>query len=314
MRKARVHSGRATCARCGCPKPTSVGLVADAGQFFEAVTPAQAVAAAHVVMRRCVEATGKDSVTVKFGRRRVAFIGGSPAAAVAGSCCFAMADLFLAFAACMLTAFCSLGDMVFSLRGLPIGGVLSKIASSCVLGLEEEAWELSPQRRASLGFAATSPCWNQEVARGRYVDDIFWASGVYCHACLCVAVERTYSVKFDVEQQSCVIQWLDIRFDTLRHTWRMKEKAWRISPPWALSDRAAVSLLRGRFSRWAEVPLDDGMWCEALISVLIGFRDSGWVCKRARGVAFRALPAVHPDRRRMLSRAVRAVWAQAGGR
>ena len=82
-------------------------------------------------------------------------------------------ELLLAFSACVFVGYVSLGQTIFRFKGLPpIGGVLSKVATSIVLGEQEVLWQHSPRRRHALGCAATTAPWNKEVARGRYVDDL----------------------------------------------------------------------------------------------------------------------------------------------
>ena len=110
----------------------------------------------------------------------------------------------------------SLGQSVFRLRGLPIGGVLSKIATSLVLAEEEFEWQCASNRRRHLGFSRTCGRWNREVARGRYVDDVLWISGVYCTNCLTHGVQCCYSVPFDLCEAGEHVTWLDLVFHAPR--------------------------------------------------------------------------------------------------
>ena len=64
----------------------------------------------------------------------------------------------------MVHGFVSCRDACFRMEGLPIGGVLSKVAASIVLGCEEEAWLYNVVLRKRLGFAATTLLWDREVA------------------------------------------------------------------------------------------------------------------------------------------------------
>ena len=162
---------------------------ADAGQFYETVSPSVAVHMTMQLARRVVSATGKNTVTVLRGRRRHAYLGGSVYQQGATSYCFLIFDLVLAFAACMFMGLCRVGDACFRMEGLPIMGVLSKVAASIVLGCEEEAWLHNVVLRKRLGFAATTLLWDREVARARYVDDVLWISGVYCQQCLHLALD-----------------------------------------------------------------------------------------------------------------------------
>ena len=219
--KASIGSTRLNaCGRCSCCKPPVVAFSADAGQFFETVSPSAAVRVTKKVLERAAEISGRNSVTVLRGPKRQAFIGGSVARVDPSSYCFLFSDLLLAFAACMFVGFCRLGDICFRMDGLPIGGLLSKIAASIFLGRKN-------------GFTATSPSWDKEVARGRYVDDIFWVSAVYCKPCLLRALQLIYSIEFDLASEGPVVDWLDIAFHVPNLKWSMIQKAWVFPPYWA---------------------------------------------------------------------------------
>ena len=100
----------------------------------------------------------KGAVTVLKNRRRAAFIGSSGGVHDG--------NLLLALSACMFATLCSLGDKFFHLSGLPIGGVPSKVAANVAVGLHEKSRSLDVALRRSMGFAATAPAWDREVARG----------------------------------------------------------------------------------------------------------------------------------------------------
>ena len=78
----RAHSGCSSCARCCCDKPSVVVLTADAGQFFEAVSPGYAERVVRVCLVRACMVERKEVVTVLCNKTRTSFIGGT----LAGSC------------------------------------------------------------------------------------------------------------------------------------------------------------------------------------------------------------------------------------
>ena len=87
--KASIGSTRLNaCGRCSCCKPPVVAFSADAGQFFETVSPSAAVRVTKKVLQRGAEISGRDSVTVLRGPKRQAFIGGSVARVDPSSYCF----------------------------------------------------------------------------------------------------------------------------------------------------------------------------------------------------------------------------------
>ena len=124
------------CERCGLPKTSLNGVVCDAGQFFEMVTPNDAVAAAQAVMQEVQRTTMKSTVTVLKTKKVHGFLGGSPNLFGLRSVVFSFADLLDCFWASTLVSFCYLGNLVFRLSGLPIGGLLSKVASGFVLAFD----------------------------------------------------------------------------------------------------------------------------------------------------------------------------------
>ena len=307
--KASIGSTRLNaCGRCSCCKPPVVAFSADAGQFFETVSPSAAVKVTKKVLQRAVDISGKNSVTVLKGPKRQAFIGGSVARVDPSSYCFLFSDLLLAFAACMFVGFCRLGDICFRMDGLPIGGLLSKIAASIFLGCEEESWSHNVAWRRQNGFTATSPAWDKEVARGRYVDDIFWVSAVYCKPCLLRALQLVYSVEFDLASEGPVVDWLDIAFHVPNLKWSMIQKAWVFPPCWAAPPGFLRSFLCGRFHRWYEVILDDVAWLDAVAHVLSCLHKQSWPASTVRAAIFQSRYVLKPRHQRWLLRCFRGIW------
>ena len=276
MHVAGVSAGSCTCRRCGVEKPTSVALTADAGQFFEAVAPSQAISAAARCLSHCSTASGHTTVTVQKGPSRTSFLGGCAGNQDTWRFVVSFSELFLAFSACMFVGYVSLGRTIFRLKGLPIGGVLSKVATSIVLGEQEVAWQHSLRRRDALGFAATTPSWNREVARGRYVDDLLWVSGIYCVGCLHVAIQSCYSVPFDLCDFGQCVTWLDLRLHVAPISWSMKPRPWVLPPQWSSQPGFVHCFLAGRFARLDECMLSLEAWLDAAIAILHGFRSAGW--------------------------------------
>ena len=308
IKTARVTEGRPVCDRCGKTKPVCVALTADAGQFFETVQPQQALAAARKCLSRCARMFGHTTVSI-IGPGRTGFLGGSLLAKTPHVVVFAFHELFLAFAACLFVCYVSLGQSVFRLRGLPIGGVLSKIATSLVLGEEEFEWQCASNRRRRLGFSRTCGCWNREVARGRYVDDVLWISGVYCTNCLMHGVQCCYSVPFDLCEAGEHVTWLDLVFHAPRCIWTMKPKNWTLPPSWSVHKGFSHSFLCGRFARFDECKLSTEAWLDAAIAILIGFRSAGWSCCAIKGAIFRATAKRSRFTRTCLLMACKKLWA-----
>ncbi|OLQ14403.1 hypothetical protein AK812_SmicGene1525 [Symbiodinium microadriaticum] len=305
---ADVQHGRVCCARCLQSKPQTVALAADAGQFYEVVQPHSAVNAARRLLSRCRRVTGHETVTVLRGPRRRAFLGGHIHAEFGSAVVFTFTELFLAFSACMFLTLVAVGTTVFRLKGLPIGGVLSKVATSLVLGEEERVWKWDSGRRRRLGYAAVHSSWDKEVARARYVDDLLWVSGVYCVPCLIRAICHCYSVEFDVASTGSHVEWLDVVLHVETLSWSMKRKTWVLPPPWGAARHFAHSFISGRLSRFDEVGLGLEAWVEACTQVFMGLRDAGWPARVAKAAAYRATAVRNKSQRAYLLAVCARVW------
>ena len=73
---------------------------------------------------------------------------------------------------------------MYELKGLPIGGVLSGLCVSVVLGKQEYEWNANRLDQFKAGFDFGSFRVSQCVAVLRYVDDILLISLRYCRQCL----------------------------------------------------------------------------------------------------------------------------------
>ena len=308
MHVASVSTGSCTCRRCGVQKPSCVAVTADAGQFFERVTPSQAISAAARCLSYCSKASGHTTVTVQKGPHRTSFLGGCVRNQDAWRFVVSFSELFLAFSACMFVGYVSLGQTVFRLKGLPVGEVLSKVATSIVLGEEEVLWQHSPRQRHALGFAATTASWNKEVARGRYVDDLLWVSGVYCVACLHVAIQRSYSVPFDLCESGQHVTWLDLCLHVAPISWSMKPRPWVLPPQWSSQPGFVHSFLAGRFARLDECMLSLESWLDAAIAILHGFRSAGWSRHLVKNAIFRSTTKRPRTLRTCLLLACKKLW------
>lgn len=207
----------------------------------------------------------------------------------------------------MFMCVCRVGDACFRLEGLPIGGVLSKIAASIVLGFEEEAWLHNVELPRRMGFTATSPAWGKEVARARYVDDIIWISGVYCQQCLSVALKAMYSVKFDIASEGPVVNWLDMSLHTQCLQWFMVQKPCVFPPYWGAPRGFLRSFLSGRFHRWYEIPLEDDAWLAAL-HVLYSLHKQSWPATWVQAAFFQSRHILLPRHQRTFLKGFRGIW------
>ena len=186
--------------------------------------------------------------------------------------------------------------------------MLSKVATSIVLGEQEVIWQNSPRRRRALGFAATTALWNDEVARGRYVDDLLWVSGVYCVGCLRVAIQTCYAVPFDLCEFGQRVTWLDLCLHLAPMSWKMKPRLWVLPPQWSSQPGFVHSFLSGRFARFDECMLSFEAWLHAAIAVLHGFRRAGWSGHLVKDAIFRSTTKRPRALRSCLLLACKKLW------
>ena len=92
-------------------------------------------------------ARNNGHTTVTAVGSRVVFFGGCIFRSLRRCRVFFMEDLFWLFAAACSLRFAYAGTQVWSFLGLPIGGLLSKVAASTVLGWQEHCWNFDQNRR-----------------------------------------------------------------------------------------------------------------------------------------------------------------------
>ena len=272
------------CDRCGGACLDMQGLTADAGQFFEAVSASEACAAFHRTLQ-IAKADGHSSVTVA-GDRTV-FYGGCIFRSLRRCTVFLLNDLYWIFAAACCIKYAHTGDKVWTFSGLPIGGLLSKVAASCVLGLQEHVWSSSPDKRAQTGFAFNGRLWNHMVARGRYVDDVVWFSRALCLSCLQEGIPAVYSVPFEIQLPAHgVLTWLDFHMSLPTMRWSVRRKVFFPRHPSGASQKYAFSVLMARLARWREMQLAGVDMAEAMVHFFFDFMRGGWNKKLLRRAVY----------------------------
>eukprot|EP00959_Pyramimonas_sp_CCMP1952_P133548 2792680-Pyramimonas_sp.AAC.1 len=130
-----------TCLRCGGMLRNVSIVVADADQAYEQCNSSLIGEAWRDVSRRIVHQLGTDAALVKRGRevKTRTFSTGTPPNYFKIS----VSDITSTLMAYCWLSLVTIGGVVYELRGLPIGGVLSGVALSILL-----AWyELQAQRR-----------------------------------------------------------------------------------------------------------------------------------------------------------------------
>ena len=168
--------------------------------------------------------------------------------------------------------FVSVGNLVYrQLRGVPIGGLLSKCQTSLVLCAEEYAWEYSNHRQVQFGLDA-SLLWRRQVAACRYVDDCCLISPYLCSQCLFQCLCQKSCVQYERQNSSASCgTWLDmdVHFQgvELLLTMQKPEEQWiagtsshpkkfRLEPFHGLEVQNAKARILGTQARLMQIYLD----------------------------------------------------------
>ena len=197
------------CHHCGAFQSSVSGVVADAGQFFEKVTRAEAIAEAQELLHIFTHSMKQVSVTVESKRKRIGWFGATRFLHPHKRHTWLVGDLLRAFCAAMSVCLVSVCQTVFKMDGLPTGGLVSKCAGCITLGGQERRWKCSNEIRARAGFY--SKCsWNRAVCHIRYIDDVILVSRMFCRQCLVDSLSIIYNIPFDVSDDGLCIKWLDM--------------------------------------------------------------------------------------------------------
>ena len=186
--------------------------------------------------------------------------------------CLSLEELKKSLGFAMCASITGLGDSVVRMDGLPIGGLLSKVAASVILSQEEREWSETETRRANLGYHKTGRRWSSLACCKRYVDDLLVISEMWCYDCLREMIPHVYTVLFDAEPQVAMVSWLDLRIVLETSEIWAKETTYGISPPFASGFRLLRAFVIGRLKRLEEInpPVEECVRavCDLLSDVL----------------------------------------------
>jgi hypothetical protein len=255
------------CVSCHASKPVWAGLVADAGQMFESIPASEVAAAFDAICDLAARDSGQSTTTVLKSRQRRAFAGGAAVTRPGASMTFSFEELKGCLKGFLCMDKCAAGDAVASMRGIPIGGFLSKAAASVRLCVAEHRW--------AQGFGGPVP-WREAVAARRYVDDLLMTSHRYCRACLEKFVGQIYPIRFDISPAASQLKWLDIVCDVTTQTHDMLEKPYSTPPAWATTASAFHGYVMGRAARWKELELSRRQLVRQAARLTLDLRGCGW--------------------------------------
>ena len=274
-------TGHTECVRRFRSKPPTAGVAADAGQFYEMIDSSVAVQRMASILQEFSRIEGSKLVVVKRTKKRQAWFSPSAWNIPAGAKAWSMQDLFRMFCSAMFMCYTAVGDKVFKLSGLPIGGFHSKIAASAVLGHDEKIWCNNFSLRTGEGFQ--SKVWKDDVLHFRYMDDVLLISSIYCCSCLQHALKCIYSVSFEIEASGEHIPWLDCMANCRELCVETQSKQVFPPPPWAAGKPFLKSLFLGRFIRWLQMKASEPSWHRALLALCLDLLHAGWKRRQLLG-------------------------------
>ena len=176
-------------------------------------------------------------------------------------------------------------------RGLPIGGMVSKVCCSLVMGKAETDWDDNFARRAQLGFDDV-PCGN-----ARYVDDLLTFNAGWCRTCAIQRLRHVYpeGIMFNEQpNKNGWATWLDmeLRVEPSKLLVQIKkgEKDFvsgqsekpskHVVPPFLgkrmMDSRILKGLVRGRLARLRQMQLSKEVLFDALKYEYLLWKKTGY--------------------------------------
>ncbi|OLP76138.1 hypothetical protein AK812_SmicGene43967 [Symbiodinium microadriaticum] len=159
-----------TCCRCFRAMGRLEGITGDAGQFFEMVDACTAIQEATELLTIFTSQCPQQFVTVKHpSKKRQVWFSSAANRFSPKTVVWTIQELFRGFAASMLCCLATVGDKVFALRCLPIGGLMSKVASSVVLG-GQERWSSRGKgsNKGDQSWKSSGWSYNSGSGKGQY--------------------------------------------------------------------------------------------------------------------------------------------------
>ena len=226
-----------TCCACCVPLQSVSVVTADLDQAFEACSTKLVVPAWLRVSAIYASITGRSSVLIRKGKRDFAEVprGGYGR----GWWSLSISLLTRAIFAYAFVTFVVLGDLVFILDGLAIGGLLSMGALAVVLADKEQMFSTNGPDFPAYEFRLPPrPIW-QSIGLCRYVDDLIACSYVLCGDCLLRVLMVLYGLRLKPcagtsETQDAIATWVDLEVhpngDGLVLTYKNENRAWLQDP------------------------------------------------------------------------------------
>jgi len=211
-----------SCLRCGCTVKNVSIVVADADQAYEQCGASLITEAWRDISAAVVHQLGTDAALVRRGKevKTRTFSSGTPPSYFKIS----TADIGRALLAYCWLSLVTIGGIVYELRGLPIGGVLSGVALSILMAWYAMWAQRRPEQFEKSGFIVSTSSSSIEIRQRRYVDDILGISRSYCRKCVFDYLTLVYKVKLspasDLEDPETPCVWIDLEL------WPQQDSCW----------------------------------------------------------------------------------------
>ena len=259
------------CSKCSSVKQAIEVAVADAGAMYEAIDSGLVLTCLNFYIERAKDA-GYVGVAVLKTRKLHGFLAKHNFHKHNNVDLFTFEQLRAIHMLSLSQKFVSVGNLVYrQLRGVPIGGLLSKCQTSLVLCAEEYAWEYNKRRQVQFGLDETL-LWRRQVAACRYVDDCCLLSPYLCSQCLFQCLCQKSCVQYERQNSSASSgTWLDMeihfRGAELLLTMHKPEEQWiagtsphpkkfRLEPYHGMEVQNAKARILGTQARLMQIYLD----------------------------------------------------------
>ena len=281
------------CCRCNCSLEGLALVVCDAAQMYEEISPGTVLEAVDVLIslakRKWTDSTG---IAVARSKRLHSWVVKGSFRNRPNATVWCWSDIMAVLQLALRQPLVRLGKFLFKqVRGVPIGGHMSKTIASSVLAVEELRWCEDVAKQRACGFHVDGfRGFGSLVAASRYVDDTALASKQVCQSCLAQVPSRIYREPIYFEPTKPIDlghPWLDvwlfdnggelgIRADGVEMTWRSAcgeghPNKHRLRPylgPAACCVSELRSLAAGRLVRWKSLCLQEPRLREAVAAEL----------------------------------------------
>ena len=281
------------CCKCSNPFAGLSLVVCDAAQMYEEISPRMVFEAVDLLItlakNRYENASG---VAVARTRRLHCWVVQGSFRNRPNATVWCWSDIMAVLKLALQQPLVRLGKFLFEqVRGVPIGGHMSKAIASSVLAVEELRWSEDVSKQRAWGFPVDgSMSFCNHVAASRYVDDTALASGTVCSSCLAQVPSLIYRepICFEPTKPGDLGHpWLDvwlfddrgrlgIRADGVEVAWRAAggqgyPTKHRLKPylgPAACCQAELRSLAAGRLVRWKSMDLQSQRLREAVATEL----------------------------------------------